>query len=134
MTEILFRVVDVPHSNPNIHVRRYHRGDIVMWRVDGHAWSDRELTNPAWRIIRIGLTMTEVDFLARSEDDTFKNKGRVWARVRRINFDDIAIKGGFKNFLFDDTRSTPILNIGKTTTLNAFIVEKGNADDFLGVS
>lgn len=133
MTEILFRVVDVPHPDPNIHVRRYHRGDIVAWRVDGFTWGERELTYPVWRIIRIGLTMTEVNFLAREEEDTFKNKGRIWARVRKINFDDIAIKGGFKNFLVDDTRATPILNIGKTTTLNTLIVEKGDADDFTGI-
>ncbi len=134
MTEIVIMMRDFPHPDPDVHVRRYHRGDILDYRVDGHPWSQAELTQPKFRHIRIGLTMTEVDFMAKSEDDPIKNKGRLWARVRKFDLDSILIgPGAFKEFLMDDTRTVPIFISSVRTALDPLIFEKGDADDFTRV-
>ncbi len=129
MTEIMFLTRNFPDANPRIHVSRLHRGDVICWRFDGWPWSEAELKNPKLRIIRIGLTQTEADFLARSEDDPFRNKTRAWIRWRFLDFDDASVKGRLRSFIRDDSRPTPIFDIGDARSLDGIVVEKGNAED-----
>lgn len=130
MTEILILMKDFPNDNLKIHCQRYHRGDIIDWRADGWPWSEAELSIPKFRHIRIGLTDIEVSFLARSEGNLLETKSRTWARRRFFDW-NLVKPGKLRNFLDDNTRATPILILNQDTALNPFVVDKGNADDFV---
>ena len=132
MTELLFRVRDVPHDDLAKHVTRLHRGDIVDSRVTGHGWSERELTMPFWRILRADITLTEAIFLAASEPDPFNSKTRLWTRVRKLDLDNPLLPDRFKDWLKDDTRAVPILVVAASIP-RTFFIEKGDADDFTRV-
>lgn len=75
--------------------------DVVVIMPDGHPWTQRELTNPDWRIIRVPGLSEEV---AKSmiEPDEQNNK------PRKKSFN---VSGGLSNFWNDDTRQNPIIEI-----------------------
>ena len=136
MVEILLRVTDKKGDNPTkvIEVRRMHRGDVVSWMPDGHAWSPRELTNPDWRIIRFTtMTISEATALASSETDAANTKLNLWKRIRKLDLDSLLIgPGKFKTFLFDDTRAEPILMFKDNLKLiDDITVLKPNADSLV---
>ncbi|MEK9721994.1 MAG: hypothetical protein VW405_00740 [Rhodospirillaceae bacterium] len=67
--ELLIFAVDRPFSTRRELVERYMRGDVVIAKPDGWPWSQRELTNPDWRILRVGLLKSETDALSAAETD-----------------------------------------------------------------
>ncbi len=133
MVEILFRVKDKKDDSPSkaIEVQRMHRGDVVVSMPNGQTWSDREKTNPAWRIIQFSsMTVGEAEALTAGEPDPALTKLNKWKRIRKLDFDNILIgPGKFKDFLDDDSRATPVFKFtGNMTLIDSITITKANAD------
>jgi hypothetical protein len=130
MLETLLRVKDKLDDNPTkaLEVTRMHRGDTVVWMPEGHTWSDEEKTNPAWRIVRLNITVSEAEALVSPELDPTGLKANCWKRVRKFDLELIG-PGAFRTFLEDDTRAEPIFEFTESITLiDAITVTKPNAD------
>jgi hypothetical protein len=54
--EFLFPVVDQAAA-----VDAFKAGDIIDYHPDGWPWTQRELTNPNWRIVRVDVLQSTVD-------------------------------------------------------------------------
>ena len=133
MVEVLFRVKDKLDDKPSraIEVRRMGRGDAVEAMSNGHTWSDRELTNPVWRIIQFPkMLVGEAAALTAGEPNPANTKLNRWKRVRKLDFDSALIgPGKFKDFLDDDTRAESIFKFtGNMTLIDNITVTKANAD------
>lgn len=73
--EFLVRIVDRSDREDDS-----KRGDVLCAQPDGWAWSQAELTNPAWRIIRVNVLRSTVDaLLSRVERTDGKFRRRDWA-------------------------------------------------------
>lgn len=108
--EALFRVRDSVNANDDdLNAQLFKRGDVICWKPSGHKWSQRELTNPNWRILRItGVSLSQARFLVSK--DTPQEVGQVIKRRRsvKIDLDFASLPTVVKNWLRDDTRATPI--------------------------
>jgi len=91
----------------------FNRGDVICHLPDGHQFSNRELTNPDWRIIQCPLTQVEAEALTAQND----NYQRIWG----VDFDSTVITQQSRDWFNDDTRTVPILQVGEDgcATLNA---------------
>lgn len=65
--EALVWVVDKPHNDARQNPYQYQRGHVIVLRPDGWAWSVRERTDPAWRIIRVAGAPSDFQELIDSE-------------------------------------------------------------------
>jgi hypothetical protein len=67
MSEWLIRVVDKVNDDPVLDAQCMKRGDVVVVCPDGWQWSQAELDNPEWRVLKCpGITETEAaSFLVR---------------------------------------------------------------------
>lgn len=62
MAEMLVRIKDKPKSG-NVYKDRHlsERGCVICIMPDNHSWSNAELTNPEWRIIKVpGINPTVI--------------------------------------------------------------------------
>lgn len=127
---IVFKVTDSPHTDPNMYVQRYQRGDVIQILPDKHVFSERELTNRAWRIVKIAdLTRSEAEALTSPEPDEDELHVRNWRRIRRLNLDHAAIPVAIKAFIDDDSRTRAILTLdGGRALLNDIVEQKTAAD------
>jgi len=127
--QILIRVKDRPAPYGQSHSIT-GRGDVIQTADDSHVWSERELTNPAWRIVKAALVQVEADALAANEVDAAGLKLKTHKRQRKINLDHPAIPQAIKDFIADDSRAVQILDMppGSRGLLNAITVHKGPAD------
>ncbi len=131
--EIFFRVAaqGLPTGDKALEVKRYQRGDCVIWKPEGWGWGSIELTHPEHRIVRFTkMTVSEAEALISTELDAALSKTHTWKRIRRLDLDSLLITdGAFKTFLFDDTRAVPMFRFtGKLTLIDNITVTKSNAD------
>jgi hypothetical protein len=131
MTEILFKITNT-NAVAETFIGGINRGDIITYQNDGFAWSDGELHRRTWRIIRSALTRIETSFLAGAELNEFANKQYVWTRTRKLDLDNVALPQACKDWLADDSRAVPILDV-EADLLRSFYIEKGDALAFVTV-
>lgn len=82
MAEVLIRFVDKAGVAQGKAHRVLRAGDIVTVRPDGAYWSNKELSNPEWRIVRApGMTVTEA--LALTSPDRVVEGADLSNRLRR---------------------------------------------------
>jgi hypothetical protein len=108
MCQILIRMVD--RVNPNdvlLDERLDKRGDAIFVAPDNWQWSQTELTNPEWRILSLpNVTVSEASqYLSGPAVDPLLVPYRP---LRGKGFLVDTATGGLKNYLADNTRSTPI--------------------------
>ena len=83
------------------------QGDVVCVMPDGHPWTQKELTNPNWRIIRVPNMPNDLRNQA-TEAGTPKAGTLTQARKYTIDLASPHVTAAFSEFFLDDTRSTPI--------------------------
>lgn len=88
MCEVLIRTQDKTVPGDEKRAMRMQRGDVIVVMPDGWRWSERELTNPGWRLLRLpGLppeAMIELQVPVRDKDGVVIAK-----RARGIDLDSI---------------------------------------------
>jgi hypothetical protein len=77
LTELLIRTVD---KGPETHMSK--RGHVVVGWPEGHAWSEAELSNPAWMRFTVDLEPIELDALMAAGDGLY--------RARKVDIDGLA--------------------------------------------
>ena len=86
MYDLLVRVADKPLSgNPLLDCKRTMRGDVIVVKPDGWAWSPTERNNPDWRIIKTDMTLAEAEGMTAS--DGGNPLANPYRRVRALKFD-----------------------------------------------
>lgn len=53
MCEILVRIEDKTHENPDINVTLSKKGDVIVVVEDEHLWGELEKSQPFWQIIKL---------------------------------------------------------------------------------
>lgn len=94
MAELLIRVVDKSNDDPYLDVQCLKRGDVVVICEDGHEWSQAELTNPEWRILKVpGVTLVQAEaFLGPEVDEDPTQPSRVLQRrAFKVDLDDVRV-------------------------------------------
>jgi hypothetical protein len=117
MAEFLIRVHDkVNPDSVYSDVKCLKRGDVVSVCPDGWVWSTRELRLPFWRIVKVaGMAMDEAEaFLSPEPGDSLLNK-MLRRRAFKVDVDRITLPKRIKEWLADDTRAVPFLEINTTT-------------------
>lgn len=97
------------------------RGDVVAIMPDGHPWSVREKTNPAWMIVSIpNMSVTEQqewleENYTRVNGDKVNRPGVVPTegvrRRRRFDFASPALNGRESDEINDDKRPAPVVRV-----------------------
>jgi len=100
MCEILlqFTKPDIPNTDPR-YSQRCLQGDVIAVCPDGWVWSDREQTNPNWRVLKIpGLSETnpQVQRLTQARVDPVSS---ALLRKREFVLDVAAIPSAIKTYL-----------------------------------
>jgi len=131
--DLFFRTADQHDSGTDeaLRVKRYQRGDVVVWKPSPWVWGSVELTHPEHRIIRFNnMTGSEAEALVSRELDPGRTKTNTWKRVRKLDLDSLLIgSGAFKDFLDDDTRAVPIFDFkGNIKLIDDITAVKPNAD------
>lgn len=131
MTEVLLQVKEIPLP-PEQYVQTIQRGEIVDYKIDNWAWSNKELKSNRWRILRSNVTLTEIEFLSRNEEDQFNNKVNSWIRQRKFDFDNVLISQNILDWLNDDSRTIPILDVPTFIFREESLwIDKGEAEDYI---
>lgn len=80
--EAIFFVVDRVAEDPYVDAMAYKRGDVIVVKPDGWPWSEAELTNPDWRIIKFPAVTVEqaASFLAPEVETDPRNPNRMRQR------------------------------------------------------
>lgn len=94
MAELLIQWSDKLLSNDPLYSKNYKAGDVIAVCPDGWVWSDRERTNPKWRILKLpGVNPDEltrmtsprvnpVDGDIQQRRDVYIDKARLQGRDR----------------------------------------------------
>lgn len=112
-------------ADPEADAQAYKAGDVVCIKPDGWTWSERELTNPDWRIVRFArCSVEDLAALVRPEMDTTGQSMRL-RRRRAASINEAKLPAGIRPWWDDDTRATAVLvsNIARNTVLG-YITEK----------
>lgn len=89
MCEVAIRVLDKTEPNHPLRAFRSQRGDVIDVRPDGWRWTQRELTSPAWRFVRLpGLPESALADLTQEVRD--RDGKLVQRRGRGIDLSTIA--------------------------------------------
>tara|TARA_R110000782_G_scaffold33659_14_gene81006 strand:- start:1057 stop:1767 length:711 start_codon:yes stop_codon:yes gene_type:complete len=131
--ELLVRVVNQPSNNREEHCKRAHRGDVISAKPDGWDWTDRELSAPQWRILKMPtLLQAEADALLSSELDPTGSKAFRWTKRRRgLYFNKQALPYKFLRYLRDSTRQLSSYHIGQAgedRLIRDLATDKGDAN------
>jgi hypothetical protein len=124
MAELLVRVTD--KVNPDdfyLNTKCTKRGDVIVVQPDGWAWGAMELSAPFWRIIKHSdLTVTEARALLAPELDTDPQHPSRTLQRRKfwLNLFKDAFPVALKNWLADDTRAVPMLDLTPVFSLTNF--------------
>lgn len=116
--EVLLRVAN--KTNPDslfLDVGCLKRGDVVCVVDIGHQWSQLELTNPDWRIIRTASLTDEAasTFTVPEPEIDPQNPNPVkQRRAFMFDFDSQILSQAFLDFLNDDTRAVSIYETSAT--------------------
>ena len=116
MAEALISFQDqLPSSDPNYKLR-YRAGEIITIQQDGWPWSDAELTNPQWRIIKApGLDANAIQAWLAASVDVNNN-----LLMRRSKFlDTTKIPNQISKQL--QTNQTLTLTAAQVSTLSSWI-------------
>lgn len=116
MAEFLIRVKDkVNPDSPYLDVRCLKRGDVVDVCPDGWPWSQKELTEPFWRIVAVsGMTLDEAKTFLEPEPGDINLNRMLRRRAFFVDVDNTSLPKAIKTWIADDTRATPILSITLT--------------------
>lgn len=108
--EIVLCVHDNVNSNDiSLDAQCYKRGDVIITKPSGFAWTEFELTYYKWRIIRVNNLTEEIanTFVAR-ELPSITDNPLLQRRAFMFDFDSPLLTPSFIDFLNDDTRQIPI--------------------------
>jgi hypothetical protein len=128
--EILFCIRGKQNTDFYLDIKLPKRGQVIDVQQDGWQWSERELTNPDWRIVRVSIPRIEAEALKSPEPKASPDHDTRLLRKRgfRLNVDFASLPQGVKNFLLDDVRSTPIGSI-TTTRLREIVTAESPVSD-----
>lgn len=111
------------NGDPELDQVSYKRLDVIDIRPAPWAWSQRELTRPEWRILRLtnaAITVADMAELLQPEREAASLQPRV-RRMRRafLDGDDVSLPSAWRTWLNDDTRAEPIrsLNVNRNQIL-----------------
>lgn len=116
MAEFLVRIRDKPTDpDPYLDIKRSKRGDVICACPDGWVWSQIELTNPAWRIIKVpGLADSVAQQLVMPEVGDERVNRMLRRRKYKLELDFASLPQAGKDYLRDDTRAQPTITISKS--------------------
>ena len=111
--EALVRVVDKVNPNSQeLSDSLFKRGDVLTVQVAGWPWTERERTNPAWRIIRInGITRAQADNLVSQDTPRFEGERIIRRRSVKIDLDGVEIQQAERDKLADNGRAEPVITV-----------------------
>lgn len=108
MCEMLVRLVDkINREDPHLDAKCLKRGDVVVICEDGWPWSNRELKNPAWRVLYFPYLSVEKAqaFLGPEIDEGPKNPSKVLRRrAFKIDLDSALLPTEVKQAMQDGAR------------------------------
>ena len=116
MCELLIQVIDTTNDDVYRNYQCLKRGDVIDVVPDGWKWSQRELTNPNWRIIKLpGVEVDAVVDLTHSEMSTTDPEvlrtgayKKTWlARTKRLDIGLAQIPKAIRDYLADNDRVRP---------------------------
>lgn len=97
-------------NNPDsieLDARNYKAGDVIVVLPEDHKFTERELTNPDWRIY---LTDAPDEFFDTIQKPESPDGNPNWQkRQRRINFSANGISQAAKDLFADDTRAVKVV-------------------------
>ncbi len=96
----------------------WKRGDVVVRKPDGWAWSEREKTSEMFRIISVSLIVSKLEAL-EAKSDSLDIKG-VPHRLRMLDFDSLPLALAVQ---FNPPRGKPIIEL-TTAQLDSITVLK----------
>lgn len=116
MAEFLIRVknkknlVVLPNA-PVLDTKLLQRGDVVVVVRDGWAWSDIELSNPDWRIVKSpGMSLAEAQTYLVPEPGLPASR-MLQRRAFKFDINAVTMPASFSQWLADDSRLQPILTV-----------------------
>lgn len=117
MCEFLFRVYD-HSSEPGT---RLGRGDCVAVCENNWPWTSAELTNPAWRIVKVPDMSVEEAYTYLVEDPGNEELGYLPQRRKYMIDQGRFIYPSTKAFVDDDTRQVPFLTVSAALLRNVIV-------------
>lgn len=125
MAECLVRIREKGSDSFYEFAAQFQPGDVLAVNPDFWEWSDRELLNPHWVVIRVDFTPTEVEAFLASESDPLGVKPHKYRRKQNVNM-------GHQNadfLLSENHTSVVVLTDKQLRDLRRIIRQKGNAAD-----
>lgn len=126
--ELLIRIRDKVGTDVYRDCKLTKRGDVIDIRPDGHPWGRRELANPDWRIVRVPISANEAHALLAPEPGNRLTNRMLRKRLFRLDVDNASLPNNIKNWLRDDSRATPILDVA-ATRVRGIVQEKTPLSD-----
>lgn len=121
MAEFLIRVVDKTSPDFYKNLKLSKRGYVIDVRENGWPWA-AELVLPFWRIVRhSGISVSEGSALLTQEiaDGPNVQARHLQLRGFKLNL-DATFPTAIRNFINDNTRAIPILDITSLVTVTQF--------------
>jgi len=104
VAEILIQWGDKVSSLDPLYHHNYKDGDVIAICDNGWAWSNRELTNPSWRIIQLpNITKNELGTLVQTVSEEGTNK---FLRKRSRGIQRSILPNPVKNQILNNQVST----------------------------
>lgn len=114
MADLLIRIRDKESSgDAETDALQFKRGDVIAVMPTPHPWSERERTNPDWRILRLpNIDAADLSALLRPENETQAVARPRLMRKRNaaLDLDSVNWPQAIIDWLRDDTRAQPILS------------------------
>jgi len=141
MCELLIRVIDKVNNDTRLNYQCTKRGDVIVVVEDGWNWTEKELKNPDWRIIKLpGVPVATLSYLTQAEHEMYNDgvekelalkKSTLLKRVRRLNVDLTNLPKAIKDYLADSSRTASSLTIDTTKfNIESIKVDKALVADF----
>lgn len=107
--EFLVWVVDRGGAEPAGSVGTYYKGDVIVAKPDGWAWSAVERSEPRWRLVRVPVTQAQA-----TQWSTFSAKnaaGHFWKRGVVMNWAALTPASLAAKFVFNGARVDEIIDL-----------------------